>query len=64
MKTFFFCFVETQSLGKQRERERGVNINYNTMMNTLIKFRAGCSVVLQSWRAATIYSTLSLLKGL
>lgn len=32
-------------------RERGVNINYNGVMNALIKFRAGCTAAPPSCRA-------------
>ena len=39
--------------------ERDVNINYNDVMNALIKFGAGCSAIPQSWRAVIIYFTLA-----
>jgi hypothetical protein len=35
--------------------ERDVNINYNGVMNTLIKFKAGCSAAPQSCREVNIY---------
>lgn len=45
----------TVQWGKDRE----VNINYNGVMNALIKFRAGCSAAPQRYREAIIYFTLA-----